>query len=317
MLLTPPPAAPNSYAPPTTRQLACRPLLNRLSRRACRRPCPAYASAAPPAPLPRTYRELYAQAKAALLAARTDGVVLQELHFPPCGLQSVAGDVEGNVENDTNVKHARELVSFLRGEDLQRARVWLPDPTELEIAVKGTSEGVSGPFAGFPGRLSALFHPGVLAISGLSRLFGIHEGASSRAAADDSLHLAAYPSGNIDELLECCELHASSPATPLVVLNGELERIRSGFYPAFWARAETEPLRAFCPRFTQVYLLHNFKGAVPAVLHRCYPGPFRVLQQAGEGHVCVYESETYPGLREVAINILPRALRERRAAGNA
>ena len=279
-------------------------------------------------PLPRTYLELHTQARAALTAARRDGVLLQELQFPPCGLEGVAGDVEGNVENNANVRHTRELVSFLRGEELQRARVWMPDATELRLSrvgTSGTSDGVpapdsasgAGPFASFAGRMSVLFEPSLFTVSGLSRLLGRHPRASQRSEADDSLHMLAYPSGNVDEMLEACELHEDRPDTPLIVVNGELERVRSGYYPSFWARAEMVPLRAFCPRFTQVYLLHNFKGSAPAVLFRAYPGPFRVLLRQGEGYVCIHETDTYPGLKLVATDIIPRALEARRRAAAA
>lgn len=304
-----------------------------LRRAPCSRPVLARAGAAdastlPDVQLPRTYLELHTQARAALSAARRDGVLLQEVHFPPCGLEGVAGDVEGNVENNANQRHTRELVSFLRGDELQRARVWMPDATELHLSrvgTSGTSDGVpapdsasgAGPFASFSGRMSVLFEPSIFTVSGLSRMLGRHPRASQRSADDDSVHVVSYPSGNIDEMLETCELHEDRPSTPLIVVNGELERVRSGYYPAFWARAEMGPLRLFCPQFQQVYLLHNFKGSNPAVLFRAYPGPFRVLLRQGEGYVCIHETQSYPSLKAVATEIIPAALAERRRAAAA
>ena len=76
-----------------------------------------------------------------------------------------------------------------------------------------------------------------------------------------------------------------------------------------------EVLRVFAPRFTQVYFLHNFKGSTPAVLLRAYPGPFQVLlRRADGGFDCVHETDTFPGLRAVATDIIPRALAAARAA---
>ncbi len=75
-------------------------------------------------------------------------------------------------------------------------------------------------------------------------------------------------------------------------------------------------LREFTPKFEQVYFIHNFKGSTPAVLFRAYPGPFQVLVNTGEGgFVCVHSQDTFPGLRAVAVDILPKALAARRAGG--
>ena len=46
-------------------------------------------------PFPRTYAELAQQCGDALAAARADGILLQEVQFPPGGLASTPGDVEG------------------------------------------------------------------------------------------------------------------------------------------------------------------------------------------------------------------------------
>ncbi len=68
-------------------------------------------------------------------------------------------------------------------------------------------------------------------------------------------------------------------------------------------------LRAFAPRFTQVYFLHNFKGQVPGILFRAYPGPYQVLLRgAGGEFLCVHTCDTFPGLRAVATDIIPAAL---------
>lgn len=39
---------------------------------------------------------------------------------------------------------------------------------------------------------------------------------------------------------------------PIVVVNGELDRIRSGYYPPFWARTEMQYLKGIVPQFMQV-----------------------------------------------------------------
>jgi hypothetical protein len=89
----------------------------------------------------------------------------------------------------------------------------------------------------------------------------------------------------------------------------------ASYYPFFWAKAEMDVLRAFCPKFTQVYFLHNFKGSNPAVLFRAYPGPFQVLLRGGDGSfTCVHETDVFPGLKAVAADIIPAALAAARSS---
>ena len=77
-------------------------------------------------------------------------------------------------------------------------------------------------------------------------------------------------------------------------------------------------LRAFAPRFNPIYFLHNFKGSFPAVLFRAYPGPFQVLLRSTgadglRSFRLVHTCDTYPGLRAVATDIIPKALAEARS----
>jgi hypothetical protein len=72
-------------------------------------------------------------------------------------------------------------------------------------------------------------------------------------------------------------------------------------------------LRAFAPRFDPIYFLHNFKGSAPAVLLRAYPGPFQVLLRGTDASGApafqlVHTCDTFPGLRAVATDIIPKAL---------
>ena len=71
------------------------------------------------------------------------------------------------------------------------------------------------------------------------------------------------------------------------------------------ARTEMAVLRRFAPTFEQAYFIHNFKGSTPAVLFRAYPGPLEL----------VHEQEAFPGLRGVAVDILPRVLAARQKRG--
>jgi hypothetical protein len=73
------------------------------------------------------------------------------------------------------------------------------------------------------------------------------------------------------------ELHAKAAAgRPILVFNGELDRIRSGYYPAFFYPKIGKCAKNFLPGFDQAYYIHNFKGAKGGVLFRAYPGPWQV-----------------------------------------
>ena len=82
------------------------------------------------------------------------------------------------------------------------------------------------------------------------------------------------------------------------------------------ARTEMAVLRRFAPTFEQAYFIHNFKGSTPAVLFRAYPGPWQLLLRARDGSLeLVHEQEAFPGLRGVAVDILPRVLAARQKRG--
>ena len=223
---------------------------------------------------------------------------------------------------------------------------------ELGLAVGGagrSSDGIPapdntftpGPFAQFPGRCTWLCQPGVLTTSGLGRALGLLQPAAERTEPDDVAFCIAYPSLNLDEMSEVAALHAARPNVPIVTVNAELERIRSGcvptaapraprsaaaealrlrsYYPYFWAKQEMDVLRAFAPRFNPIYFLHNFKGSAPAVLFRAYPGPFQVLLRGTDASGSrtfrlVHTCDEFPGLRAVASEIIPKALAEARKA---
>jgi Domain of unknown function (DUF1995) len=96
---------------------------------------------------------------------------------------------------------------------------------------------------------------------------------------------------------------------PLIVFNGELDRLRSSYYPPFLYPKLAAVGRDFVPKFEAAYYIHNFKGSRPAALFRAYPGPWRVLRPApgGQGGMAVvHAQEGRPALCDVALNILPR-----------
>lgn len=61
----------------------------------------------------------------------------------------------------------------------------------------------------------------------------------------------------VDELYQKIAKDAKSP---IVVFNGELDRIRSGYYPALFFPKLGRLAKTFIPQFESAYYIHNFKG---------------------------------------------------------
>ena len=95
-------------------------------------------------------------------------------------------------------------------------------------------------------------------------------------------------------------------ARPLVIFNGELDKLRGGYYPRFVYPKLALVSRDFVPQVEAAYYVHNFKGARPAALFREYPGPWQLYKRARDGSVALArELEARPTLKEVALEMLP------------
>ncbi|KHN41719.1 hypothetical protein glysoja_003459 [Glycine soja] len=94
----------------------------------------------------------------------------------------------------------------------------------------------------------------------------------------------------------------------LIIFNGELDRIRSGYYPSFFYPKLAALTKTFLPMMETVYYIHNFKGRNGGTLFRCYPGLWKVLRRVGNRkYVCLHQQNSMPSLKEVALEILPSA----------
>lgn len=63
------------------------------------------------------------------------------------------------------------------------------------------------------------------------------------------------------------------------------------------------PSRA-CPH---LLLFQNFKGATGGVIFRCYPGDYQIYSRTRFGFSLVETRSEMPDLRQVALEVLPRA----------
>lgn len=249
---------------------------------------------------PRDYSELLDQAKAATELALKDNKKLMEIEFPTAGLESVPGDGEGGIEMTESMQFIREFCDrLIVPEKTTRTRVFFPEAKEVDFARRSSFEGTSL-------KLDYLTTPSLFEDFGFVSKVKMVD----RVKPDDELFLVAYPYFNVNEMLVVEELYKEAvvnTARKLIIFNGELDRIRSGYYPAFFYPKLAALCKTLLPKMETVYYLHNFKGRNGGVLFRSYPGPWKVLRQIGSRYICLHQQEEMPSLKEVALNILPSA----------
>ncbi|ESQ32401.1 hypothetical protein EUTSA_v10004626mg [Eutrema salsugineum] len=228
------------------------------------------------------------------------GTLLQEIEFPTSGLASVPGDGEGATEMTGSINMIREFCDrLLSPEKARTTRIFFPEANEVKYAQKTV-------FGGTYFKLDYLTKPS------LFEDFGFFERVkmADRVKTEDELFLVAYPYFNVNEMLVVEELYKEAVVNTdrkLIIFNGELDRIRSGYYPKFFYPKLAALTETLLPKMETVYYIHNFKGQKGGVLFRCYPGPWQVLRRTRNRCICVHQQETMPSLKEVALNILASA----------
>jgi len=261
-------------------------------------------------PFPRDLTAAVRAARTAAKAALDAGATFVEVEMPSASLSSVAGDAEG--VNEMNASAAL-LRDFLRewDRDGPAVRVFFPDQAESRIVQVGRgmnpgagSAGVAPSFA--PGThtfsIDYLTTPTPLLDMGLDLK---KRDAAGAVQATDKLLVAAFPYFNVNEFLAVADLVERAPGgVPLVVFNGEIDRVRSGYYPALFYPKVAAAGERVLPRLKTAFYVHNFKGAGGGTLFRCYPGPWQVLDARGK---VVAVCEARPTLKTVALDVLPAA----------
>lgn len=223
-----------------------------------------------------------------------------EIEFPTAGLESVPGDGEGGIEMTGSMQLIRQFCDlFIKPEKATRTRIFFPEANEVQFARKSVFEGASF-------KLDYLTKPSFF------QDFGFVEKVKmvDRVKKEDELFLVGYPYFNVDEMLVVEELYkeaVENTARQLIIFNGELDRIRSGYYPSFFYPKLAALSKTLFPKMETVYYIHNFKGRSGGTLFRSYPGPWKVLRRVRSNYVCIHQQEFMPSLKEVALDILPSA----------
>eukprot|EP00198_Chlamydomonas_reinhardtii_P009381 XP_001698718.1 predicted protein [Chlamydomonas reinhardtii] len=193
-----------------------------------------------PAPFPTSYVMAMRQAQEAVKAALADGAKLVEVEFPSTTLSSVSGDGEGQNEMNASMGYLRTFLGGFRSRAAS-TRVFFPDNVELAVARSGQTEDPSaGRKALDPQFADVTFQLGYLTEQNAAwAMFGFYKSAFDpvKLVKDtDDLLVVAYPSFNPrEELSAVYELYqqkAKARGMPIVIFNGELDRVRGGYYPS-------------------------------------------------------------------------------------
>ncbi|KAF3328293.1 protein LOW PSII ACCUMULATION 3 [Carex littledalei] len=258
------------------------------------------ASSAYDVKFPSDYDQLLFQAKAATDLALKDGKQLLEIEFPTTSLESVPGDGEGGNEMTESMLLTRGYCDrLIPPEKTTKTRIFFPEANEVGFARRSAFEGSTL-------KLDYLTKPSLFEDFGFTTKVKM----ADRVKPEDELFLVAYPYFNVNEMLVVEELYNEAVVgteRKLIIFNGELDRIRSGYYPPFFYPKLAVLAKTFLPKLETVYYVHNFKGRKGGILFRSYPGPWKVLRKLGGTYVALHEQEEMPSLKEVALNILPSA----------
>ncbi|XP_028241529.1 uncharacterized protein LOC114419914 [Glycine soja] len=150
-----------------------------------------------------------------------------EIEFPTAGLGSVPGDGEGGIEMTESMQLIREFCDrFISSEKATRTRIFFPEASEVDFARQSV-------FSGCSFKLDYLTNPSFFEDFGFVEKIKM----SDRVKTGDEHFLVSYPYFNANEILVVEELYKEevlNTERKLIIFNGELDRIRSGYYPSFF-----------------------------------------------------------------------------------
>lgn len=88
----------------------------------------------------------------------------------------------------------------------------------------------------------------------------------------------------------------------------------AGYYPPLFYPKIGQIAKTFIPNFETAYYIKNFKGSTGGAIFRAYPGPYQIYSRTRAGFHLVETRNEMPSLREVALQVLPRAAAKAAAA---
>jgi len=250
--------------------------------------------------------------KRAIDAAIGNNMKRVEIEFPPLlgGSQSKSqfDDFDNIQELDKNKEWTMQLApTFLGEKEYQKGRVWMifPDLKECELAKAEwagqryqeatftTIQAVTNYLATGENSGGGYDAPwGENLMSGLSKIMGGKDGDAGLLGDQASLDplvegensparlwLVIQPGngGPVEDWVNCEKMALSSPDTTMVVINGALDKVRGGFYPAVFFPKLAATVDRFWKKFEPAFYLKPFSDkGVYGWLYRVYPEPWQV-----------------------------------------
>ncbi|KAL3760203.1 hypothetical protein ACHAWU_001713 [Discostella pseudostelligera] len=130
-------------------------------------------------------------------------------------------------------------------------------------------------------------------VSGLSKIMGGEKGDAGllgdQAALDPILEGENFPAtlwlviqpgngGPVEDWVNCEKMSFAQPNTPVVIINGALDKVRGGFYPAVFFPKLAATVDRFYKKFESAFYLKPFSDkGVYGWLYRVYPEPWQVV----------------------------------------
>jgi hypothetical protein len=236
---------------------------------------------------------------------------------------------------------------FLGDKEYQKGKTWLifPDLKECELAKKEwagnryqeatftTIEAVTNFVSNGPSGNEGVSYDapwGSSLMSGLSKVLGGDKGDAGllgdQASLDPlidgqnspaNLWLVIQPGngGPVEDWVNCEKMH-NMQDTNLVIINGALDKVRGGFYPAVFFPKLAATVDRFYNKFESVFYLKPFSDkGVYGWLYRVYPEPWQVVYEkvtpgkdgaAEVEYITVKSLENKPSYADV-VNMLVQA----------
>ena len=137
------------------------------------------------------------------------------------------------------------------------------------------------------------------------------EGAIKAREKEPKLLVALSPGFNVEEWIELAKWNLEK--APLIVINGNLDRLRQGYYPSFFYPGLARVTNSFYTKAIQVFFLQPVSivgdrfGGFTA---RCYPGQWETLIKSATNYEVIKSSSTQTSAKTV-FEILSKAYKEK------
>lgn len=212
---------------------------------------PTRAAADPPSTprLPSDYAALREQAVSSVRTALADGVTLCEVQFPPVANMATAAL---NQIQDANRAFARDFITpFIAELGVGAVEVVMPDAAEARLAKKLWGDETAFGIRAIPKPGSDSF---------------VRSQASKSPDDPKKLVVCVNPGFNVSEWIDMESLEGLDP---VILINGDLDKVRGGYYPRIFYPGLHAVKDRFLSRFEPVYYVKQFSNG--GTLFRAYP----------------------------------------------